>query len=45
MILSDGTFENEYEFNFLINEIRVITFETDYFESIRLLMNYRIRNS
>lgn len=45
MILSDGTFENEYEFNFLIDEIRVITFETDYFESIRLLMNYRIRNS
>lgn len=45
MILSDGTFENEYEFNFLIDKIRVITFETDYFESIRLLMNYRIRNS
>ena len=45
MILSDGTFENEYEFNFLIDKIRVITFETDYFKSIRLLMNYRIRNS
>ena len=45
MILSDGTFENKYEFNFLIDKIRVITFETDYFESIRLLMNYRIRNS
>lgn len=45
MILSDGTFENKYEFNFLIDKIRVITFETDYFKSIRLLMNYRIRNS
>ncbi|WP_298122226.1 hypothetical protein [Flavobacterium sp.] len=40
MILSNGKIETEYDFNFLIYEIRVITFETDYFESIRLLMNY-----
>lgn len=40
MILSDGKVETDYDFNFLINEIRVITFGTDYFESMRLLMNY-----
>lgn len=45
MVLSNGKMENQYDFNFLINEIRVITFETDYFESIILLMNYQNSNS
>lgn len=40
MIHSDGTIEPEYEYDFDINEIRVITFLTDYFISIQLLMNY-----
>jgi hypothetical protein len=38
MITADGVIEKEYEFDFSINKIRSITFESDYFESIRLLM-------
>ena len=35
----DGELETDYEYEFAINEIRVITFETDYFNSIKLLWN------
>ena len=42
MILSDGTLEYQYDFNFLTDKIRVITIESDYFESIQLLMNFQI---
>ncbi|MGX7668357.1 hypothetical protein [Flavobacterium pedocola] len=37
MVLSDGTLEPSYEFVFDIDAIRVITFCSDYFNSIRLL--------
>lgn len=39
MIKSNGQIESDYDFEFSLNKIRSITFETDYFESIRLLMN------
>ena len=33
----DGEVEHEYDYEFDLNEIRAITFETDYFNSIKLL--------
>ena len=39
MIKSNGQIEENYDFDFSLKKIRSITFETDYFESIRLLMN------
>ena len=44
MIKSNGKIEKEYDFDFSLKKIRSITFETDYFESIRLLMNDEIKN-
>ncbi len=44
MIKSNGQIENDYDFEFSLNKIRSITFETDYFESIRLLMTDEIKN-
>jgi hypothetical protein len=44
MIKSNGQIEKEYDFLFSLKKIRSITFETDYFESIRLLMNDEIKN-
>ena len=44
MIKSNGKIEENYDFEFSIKKIRSITFETDYFESIRLLMNDEIKN-
>jgi len=38
MVKSNGQIEIDYDFEFSLNKIRSITFETDYFESIRLLM-------
>jgi hypothetical protein len=43
MIKSNGTIEFKYDFEFNIAQIRSITFETDYFESIRLLMNDELK--
>lgn len=43
MILSNGTIEKEYDYDFLSSEIRAIAIETDYFESIRLLMSDKMR--
>ncbi|QHT70279.1 hypothetical protein GXP67_28325 [Rhodocytophaga rosea] len=37
MIKANGKEEKAYDYEFELDEIRVITFETDYFESIRLL--------
>ena len=37
MIKANGEEEKAYEYDFKLDEIRVITFETDYFESMRLL--------
>jgi hypothetical protein len=45
MIKSDGKIEFEYDFIFQSEEIRTITFESDYFNSIILLMNYEIRKN
>jgi len=39
MIGSKGEIIEDYDYEFSFDEIRSITFETDYFESIRLLMN------
>jgi hypothetical protein len=44
MVKSNGIIEKEYDFEFSLKKIRSITFETDYFESIRLLMNDEIKN-
>lgn len=43
MIDSTGEIIESYEFDFSFEEIRSITFETDYFESIRLLMNDNLK--
>lgn len=43
LITSDGTIEKEYDYNFLVYEVAAIAFESDYFESIRLLMNDELR--
>lgn len=37
MIKANGEEEKAYDYDFELDEIRVITFETDYFESMRLL--------
>lgn len=39
MVGSKGEIIENYDYEFSFDEIRSITFETDYFESIRLLMN------
>lgn len=39
MIGSKGEISINYDFEFSFDEVRSITFETDYFQSIRLLMN------
>ena len=38
MIKSNGQIEFDFDFEFSLKKIRSITFETDYFESVRLLM-------
>ena len=43
MIKADGRIEEEFDFVFSLNKIRTITFESDYFESIRLLMNNKLK--
>ncbi|WP_062059856.1 hypothetical protein [Aquimarina longa] len=43
MIQPDGSIEKQYNYDFLPSDIVSITFETDYFESIRLLMNDELR--
>lgn len=37
MIKSNGKVEKDFDYEFSINDISVITFESDYFESMRLL--------
>lgn len=44
MIKSNGQIEVDYDFEFSLKKIRSITFETDYFESVRLLMADEIKN-
>lgn len=43
MIKSDGSVEVNYDFEFDINEIRVMTFETDYHTSIQLLWKDKLK--
>ena len=38
MIKANGQIETDFDFEFSLKKIRSITFETDYFESVRLLM-------
>lgn len=45
LINSNGNIEKEYDYNFLIYEVAAIAFESDYFESIRLLMNDEIKKA
>ncbi|MDJ1486344.1 hypothetical protein QNI16_38045 [Cytophagaceae bacterium YF14B1] len=45
MIKSKGEEEKAYEYEFEIEQIRVITFESDYFESIRLLWQDQKKNN
>jgi len=45
MIKTNGQIEHNYDFEFSLNKIRSITFETDYFNSIRLLMNDEIKKN
>ncbi len=40
---ADGVIEKEYDYEFSEEEIEIITFETDYFESVRLLMNDQLK--
>lgn len=42
MVNSDGTLDTENDCEFTISKIRVITFETDYHTSVRLLWRYRL---
>lgn len=44
MINSDGSVALEYDYEFEINSIRVLTFETDYHQSIRLLWMDQLKN-
>lgn len=43
MIKTDGSVEADYDYEFELNEIRVITFETDYFNSVRLLWQDQLK--
>ena len=43
MVKANGTIEREYDYKFKIDKIRTITFKTDYFESIRLLMEDELK--
>lgn len=42
MIKSDGEIEPDYDYEYDIDKIRVITFQPDYFVSVGLLMNYKL---
>lgn len=43
MVGSNGEIIEDYDYEFSFDEIRSMTFETDYFESIRLLMNDNLK--
>ncbi|WP_147239393.1 hypothetical protein [Tenacibaculum sp. E3R01] len=45
MIKSNGQVELNYDFEFKLGKIRSITFETDYFESIRVLFLDEAKNN
>ncbi len=45
MIKANGKIIPEYDYEFTTEEIQVIAFESDYFESIRLLMNDELKRS
>ncbi|WP_103071972.1 hypothetical protein [Aquimarina sediminis] len=43
LVASDGSIEKEYHYDFLTDDVVAITFESDYFESMRLLMNDELK--
>jgi len=43
MIKANGTIDEKYVYKFRIDKIRTITFNTDYFKSIRLLMKDELK--
>lgn len=43
MVKANGIIEREYDYIFKIDKIRTITFKSDYFESIRLLMEDELK--
>ncbi len=45
MIKSDGSVDVNYDYEFDINAIRVITFETDYHLSIQLLWKDKLKKT
>ena len=45
MIMSDGSVEYNYDYEYDIKKIQVITFETDYHLSIRLLWKARMKEN
>ena len=42
-VTSQGIIEKVFDYEFSLDEIRVLTFETDYFHSIRLLMKDNLK--
>lgn len=45
MIRNDGSVETDYDFEFDINAIRVISFESDYHLSVRLLWKNKLKEN
>ncbi|KAA3437919.1 hypothetical protein [Rufibacter hautae] len=45
MVCADGSVEEEYDHEFEIDEIRAIAFESDYFWSMKLLLEDKIKNN
>lgn len=45
MIKSDGEIDKKYNYKFSIKKIRVLTFETDYFKSVKLMMEDKINEN
>lgn len=45
MIKTKGKIDRNYDYKFMIDKIRIITFGTDYFDSIRLLMEDELKTN
>ncbi|MDH7444546.1 hypothetical protein [Aquimarina sp. 2201CG14-23] len=45
MIKVNGKIEPDYDYEFITEEIQIIGFESDYFESVRLLMNDELKGA
>jgi hypothetical protein len=45
MVIADGSVEEKYDYEFEIEEIRAIAFESDYFISMKLLWQDKMKNN